>query len=469
MYRYRAVDDAGNAVTGTMEDQSAHRVARRLQERGLTVTSVEEMHRERRLLRTSRQLTWDELHLFTLQLASVARSGLPVAPALKALSKDLRSPRLKAVLERLHHDLDRGLSLDEAINNQHEHFPRLFAGVMLAAERTGNLAGVLQLLCAYTGRMVDMRNTIGAGMAYPVMVLVAAAALTGFLLMKVVPVFSDIFKEFGGELPWITHFCIRVGDFVAVHWVDVLIVIACATIFLRVLLWSLWRRESGRAWLDWVTQHLPLMGHLKYTMAVSRFARSLGLLLQARVPVLESLELAAAVSGRPQLQRAVEEAVLEVAGGERIADALSHTGFFSHQYCWLLSTGEERGETPHYEAPSYKPGLYYRRRWKKRWRGPFYVRTSRWRRATRRRSRNRAGPHCTANALLGRCRALRGLWGHPRGGPPEPDGPRGRRRHVPDRTLPNLRAARGGTRLHRGPAATRRRGAHFAGVPTAPG
>ncbi len=343
-YRYRAVDDAGNAVTGTMEEQSAHRVTRRLQERGLTVTSVEEMHRERGLLRASRQLTWDELHLFTLQLASVARSGLPLTPALKALAKDLRSPRLKAVLDRLHHDLNRGLSLDEAINNQHELFPRVFAAVMLAGERTGNLAGVLQLLCAYTGRMVNMKNTIQMSMAYPVMVLAVAAALTSFLLLKVVPVFGEILTEFGGSLPWFTQRCIRISDFLVIHWVDVMIAIALAVIFLRIVVWSLQRHESGRAWLDWATLHLPVIGRLRYTMAVARFARSLGLLLQARVPVLDSLELAAAVSGSPQLQRAVDEAVIEVAGGERIADALSHTGFFSHQYCWLLSTGEERGE-----------------------------------------------------------------------------------------------------------------------------
>lgn len=343
-YRYRAVDDAGNAVTGTMDDQSAHRVTRRLQERGLTVTSVEEMHRDRGLLRTSKRLTWDELHLFALQLNAVARSELPLAPALKALAADLRSPRLKAVLERLRHDLERGQSLDEAIKNQHEHFPRLFAGVMLAGERTGNLAGVLQLLCAYTGRMVDMRNTIQMGLAYPVMVLVVAMALVGFLMLNVVPTFAAIFNEFGGQLPWITGLCVRISAWVQAQWVNVLIAGAFLAIFLRVALWSLRQKESGRAWLDWVALHVPVIGNLRYSLSVARFARALGLLLQARVPVLDSMELAAAVSGSPQLQRAVEKAGLEVAGGERIADALSHTGFFSHNCCWLLSTGEERGE-----------------------------------------------------------------------------------------------------------------------------
>jgi len=344
LYKYRAVDDEGSAVEGTMDETSAHRVTQRLRERGLSVSGVEEMHKDRGLIRVSNRLTWDELNLFTEQLVSIARSELPLAPALKAMAADLRNPRMKAVMDGLQHDLERGETLEQAVTNRHDSFPRLFPSIIRAGEATGNLAGVLQLLSSYTVRMVGFKNTLHVALAYPVMVLFVASFVVGFMLVKVVPVFAEIFSEFGGELPMPTQFWIAVGDYVRYGWPNLLMA-ACGLVAAVHLGRRLLRRsESGRCWLDWFRLHTPLLGRMHYLMALGRFCRTLGLLLASRVPVLESLELAAAASGSPLLQRAAEEASLQVAGGDRIADALAATGFFGHNLCWLLATGEERGQ-----------------------------------------------------------------------------------------------------------------------------
>lgn len=344
LYRYRAVDDQGQPIEDTMEAGSARQVTQRLHERGLTVNAVEELHKERGLFRISKRLTWDDLNLFSEQLVAIARSELPLAPAIKALAADLRNPRLKPVLDRLGQDLERGASLEEAIMNQHTSFPKLYPAIIKAGEATGNLAGVLQLLTNYSSRIVGLRNTLQMALAYPITVIVIAACVISFMLLKVVPVFAEIFHEFGGQLPAPTLFWVRMGDSLQRHWSGIIIGVSVLIIAVQVGRRVLRRTETGRCWLDSIRLHVPMLGHLHYLLALSRFSRTLGVLLASRVPVLESLELAAAASDSPLLQRAAEEAGLQVAGGERIADALAGTGFFGHHFCWLLATGEDRGE-----------------------------------------------------------------------------------------------------------------------------
>ena len=137
LYKYRALDDQGQPVEGTMEETSAHRVTQILRERGLTVNEVEALHQQKGLLRVSKRLTWDELNVLTQQLVSVARSELPLAPAIKALSSDLRSARLKPVLETLYKDLEQGVSLEDAITRQHGSFPKLYPSIIRRVKKPG--------------------------------------------------------------------------------------------------------------------------------------------------------------------------------------------------------------------------------------------------------------------------------------------------------------------------------------------
>lgn len=344
MYRYRAVDDAGNAVDGTMEDLSAHRVVQRLQERGLQVNSVEEFNKPRGILRVSQKLTWEELGLFTDQLQAIARSALPLPPALRALGQDIRNARLKSVLDSLCHDLERGESLEQALLNRHDSFPQVFISIVRTGEITGNLSGVLQLLCNYTQRMVAMKNTLQVALAYPITVMAVAAVIFGFMLFKVVPVFADIFNDFGGRLPWPTAFWVNISAYLTAHWQGAGLNILIGFSLLAIAWKLLHRSPRGRYWFDFFRFRIPVLGHAYYQLAVSRFARTLGLLLEAQVPVLESMELAAASSGSVVLEQTIGISNLQIASGERMADALASTGFFGHNFCWLLGVGEDRGE-----------------------------------------------------------------------------------------------------------------------------
>lgn len=345
MYKYRALDPEGNPVEDSMEAVSAHAVTQKLQERGLTVSAVAEAYPDRRLLRVSGKLTWEDLQLLSEQLESIVKSGLPLVPSLKALASELHNPRLKPVLERLHQDLERGVALEDAVDKQHEYFPRVYPALIRAGEATGNLGGVMGLVSQHAARMADLKQRLQLALIYPVILAVTAFFIISFLMLKVVPVFAEIFGEFGSALPAPTRVIVEVSELFQHSFGNLLLAASVAlALIVGVPLWMR-RSVAGRCRLDTLKLYLPWIGPAYHMGVQARFCRLMGLLLTSRVPVLDAMELSGAASGSPVLERALEDAVLEVASGERLADALEHTRFFGHDTCWLLSTSEERGRT----------------------------------------------------------------------------------------------------------------------------
>lgn len=344
LYQYHAVDAEGGAVVGTMEERSAYRVTSLLGERGLQVNEVERIDRRIGLIHLTGKLGWDDLHFLNEQLLAITRSGLPLAPALQSLAADLHRPRLRRALETLHRDLDRGKSLEEAMLAHQEYFPNVYASIVRAGERSGNLPGVLAVLTDYSGRMLEVRNRVQVAAAYPIVVLVMSAIVMTFLTTRVIPQFAAIFEDFGAALPAPTRFWIDISTFVGSNLVAVAIIAVLGGIFLIAAAVAIVRWRSSGMLIDWIKSKLPVSGRVYYAGSVARFSRTLALLLASRVPVLESLDLAAASSGNALLRRAVNNAAPLVAQGMRIADSLESTRFFGHSFCWLLATGEERGE-----------------------------------------------------------------------------------------------------------------------------
>lgn len=344
LFRYRAVDAKGAASEGTMEESSPHRVTAILQERGLQVSDVQRVGKRPGFLPRKKALTWEDLDLFNGHLLAITRSGLPLAPALQGMAQDVRSRRLKPILEEIQRDLERGSSLEDALNRHPDSFPHVYASAIRAGERSGNLTGVLAMLSTYSSRVLDMRAGIQTAMAYPTFVLIVVLFLVIFLLTEVLPVFTEIFQDFGSGLPAPTQFWMDVSEFLGQN-LEVFLILAGVLVGGAFFCVKFMRRyDFGVYYLHWAREHLPLVGRTYKVNALARFARTLGLLLSSNVPILESLDLAAAAADSAVLRSRARSAAVHVAGGERVADALESTGYFSRMFCWLCSTGEERGE-----------------------------------------------------------------------------------------------------------------------------
>ncbi len=344
LYKYRAVDQDGQAVEGTMEEESARQVTSTLKERGLQVSSVEEVGKRPGFLRVKSRLTWHDLDFFNQQLLAIVRSGLPLSQSLRTVAEEIKNRRLRRVFQDVRSQIEAGSSLEQAVGSHPESFSPVYRTMIRAGERAGNLSGVLSQLCTYSGRMVEMKNGIQEAIAYPILVLVACAAVLGFLMVRVVPVFAEIYKDFGGDLPGPTQFWVWISNFFVTSWPVLFIWTAVVLLLARLILRVFASSEPGAHALDWVKLHLPILGGLYSRVSLARFCRSLGLLLASRIPVLEALDLASAAAGNAVLRRAVNAAARLVEGGERVSDALASTGYFGHNLCWMLSTAENRGD-----------------------------------------------------------------------------------------------------------------------------
>lgn len=296
-----------------------------------------------RVLPGRRRLTWEELRLLAHELEAITRGGFPLVPALASLARDMKQSRLKGVLESLHADLERGETLDYALERQGHRFPPLMLALIRAGEAAGNLHGVLALMSTHAGNMCRLTRTIRTAMIYPTVLVLASVAILGYLLIWVVPPFQEAFSAFGLDPPAITWLFFQISAFLRAHGAAIAAGILAVALLAASVIRGTVRPASRRYWTSLLILMIPWYGRVYHDVLQTRFSRTLQLLLQSRVPVTDALVLSGAATGSGVAERAAEAASRDVAAGEGLADALRATGFFSHKFCWLLGAGEDRG------------------------------------------------------------------------------------------------------------------------------
>jgi len=304
-YRYRAHDTQGRHYEEIVEAESTYEVTQSVKAQGLVVSSVD-VEREP-WFAGMRQLRWKDLLLFSQQLASVTRSGYPLAPAIKAIAQDLHRPRLRATLEEMHVDLERGASLEEALQRQEARFPPIYVALVRAGEATGDLNRVLKLMGDHASRMTAASHRLTLAMMYPLILSISSLCVLAYLLLDTVPVFAEVFSEFGGQLPAPTRFLLFLSDSLRAYWPVLSAALPIMATALVVGYGALRQTREGRYLTDWIKLYAPSLGPCYYGAVQARFCRTLSLLMAARVPILDSLTLAGAASGCAVLERAAHK------------------------------------------------------------------------------------------------------------------------------------------------------------------
>lgn len=342
LYKYTGFDAHGEPVAGEIEALTTREAILALRGSGYEISSITQADREKPPA-TRKPLTWNDLHQLNAQMLMIAKGGLPLAPSIEQMSRDVRNPRLKGVLDDIRRDLEVGRTMDEAFARHPESFSPVYLATIKAGEATGNLPQIFLRLTEYSKNILEVRSSLRAAMTYPAIVCFMSMAIVFFLLVKVVPVFAEIFHEFGGGLPAPTRLLVNAGDFLQYH-AGAVIGGVVAVIFLGVLLRIAGRRSVAvAAMLDWVFTHIPLLGRLFVRAAIVRFCGTLRLLLEANAPMTECLGLAAAASGNAQLADRVGRAARDVARGIPLAEALANTHHFDNGFCWLIENAERQG------------------------------------------------------------------------------------------------------------------------------
>ena len=284
-----------------------------------------------------RKVNSDALIFFNQQLASLIRTRLPLPEGLATISRQMKDRRLKKSVAEMERDLKNGLPLSEAFDRQKEVFPELYASMVKAGEASGNLPGILAVLTEYSHGMWDLQRRIKASVAYPkllgVFMLFYIWAITKFTT----PMFAQVY---GGQgfLPAPTRWVIAFSELLTPWW---------RIILLLGILWLTYyilnRRKIGGRFFDKLKFHIPLYGKLVVTAEMWRFNRTVGILLNTGVPLVEALKLAGAISQNRLVASAIDRIRQGVAQGEKFGDLCKQVDIFPETMTWMIAMAEEQG------------------------------------------------------------------------------------------------------------------------------
>jgi len=342
-FEYLAIDTDGRDRKGVLQGDTPRQVRQKLREQALSPVRIVEVKGEtkgaRIRLQFRRRVSNTELAVLTRQMATLLRAGLPLEETLHTVAKQTDAAAVKNVVMAVRSAVLEGHSLASALGDFPRVFPDYYVATVGAGEQSGHLDIPLDRLADYTEERQQLQQKFQLALLYPVIVtLVAILVITG-LLTYVVPQVVQVFQDIGQDLPTITRVLIAFSDFLRAHGLVLLLLILSLFLLLRLLL----RREAPRRALDALWLHLPLSARLVRGKETARFARTLGILVESGVPVVEGIRTAAQVMGNRPMRDAIAKAERRVREGVSLYVALDECGYFPPIALQLIASGENSG------------------------------------------------------------------------------------------------------------------------------
>jgi len=285
------------------------------------------------------KLPLGELALFTQQLASLLVAGLPLVQCLEALQDQTEDQVFRIVIRDVRLDISAGNSFSSAVKKFPNSFPNLFTSMVEAGEASGGLAEILGKVAGYFESTVKLTKKVKSAMTYPIAVIGLAVALVNVLLIFVIPVFADMFKDFGAKLPAPTQFLIDLSNFLKAYFFY--LAAACYGVY-----WAVGKfiaTPKGRRAKDQFLVKAPIFGNLIHKIALSRFCRTYATLIRSGVPILRTLEIVASASNTVQIEDACDEVAKHVSQGGQVSEILASNEFFPPMMKHMVKAGEATG------------------------------------------------------------------------------------------------------------------------------
>ena len=305
------------------------------------VKSAQMLAKQKSLERKAKnyKLPLQELAIFTQQLASLLTAGLPLVQSLEALQDQTEDPVFRIIIRDVRLDISSGNSFSSAVKKFPRAFNSLFISMVEAGEASGALSEILSKVAGYFESSVKLAKKVKSAMTYPIAVIGLAIALVNVLLIFVIPVFAEMFADFGSKLPAPTQMLIDVSNFLKYnfHWVA-LGVGAFVFLFKKIV-----ATPKGREAKDRFLVKAPIFGPLIHKIALSRFSRTYATLIRSGVPILRTLEIVSAASNKVQIEAACVEIARHVSQGGQVSEVLAVNPFFPAMMKHMVKAGESTG------------------------------------------------------------------------------------------------------------------------------
>ena len=281
----------------------------------------------------------EELTVFTQQLAAMLEAGLPLVAALEALEEQTENPVFQIVIRNVKNEVSAGRSFSEACGDYPRAFPNLFVSMVEAGEASGSLAEILDKTSTYFEDTVRLMKQVKGALVYPSVVIGLAIILVNVLLVFVIPVFADMFTDFGADLPTPTQILIGLSDFLKSYIIFLII-------GLFILVWMVKRfcaTPKGRVVKDNFLTKLPVIGELIRKVNLSRFCRTYAILMRSGVPILKTLDIVSSASGNTFIERACKNISKHISAGGQVSEVVSDDPYFPPMVKHMSRAGEQTG------------------------------------------------------------------------------------------------------------------------------
>jgi len=341
VYQWTGKNKKGKTLKGEMEVSNEEAVKAKLNNQKITPIKIKVKPKDvfENIAFLQPKVKEADIILFCRQFSTMIDAGLPIIQCLDILQSQQENKTFKVMLKKIKEMVESGSTLAEALKKYPDYYDDLFVNMIAAGEAGGILDTILQRLSAYMEKAAKLKSQVKGAMVYPVVTLVIAAVVLIVILVFVIPVFQEMFKDFGGELPVPTQIVVNMSEFVkskVAYLIGALILFAFA--YKRFS-----KTEKGRIILDDLFLRLPVFGTLLRKVAVAKFTRTMGTMLSSGVAILEALDIVAKTAGNKTIEKAVYDVRSGISEGRTMADPLLESGVFPSMVCQMISVGESTG------------------------------------------------------------------------------------------------------------------------------
>jgi type IV pilus assembly protein PilC len=335
IFTWEGKDKAGKTIRGELRAVSEAAANATLRRQGIVVQKVKRAKR-----RGGGKVTSKDIALFTRQLATMMKAGVPLLQSFDIVSKGASNPGVAKLLTDIKTDVETGSSLAAAFRKFPLHFDALFCNLVQAGEQAGILETLLDRLATYKEKILAIQSKIKAALFYPIAIIAVAFVITAVIMIFVIPAFKEVFTNFGADLPAPTLIVMGISDWFVSYWYIIFPLIGGAIYgFLEA-----WKRSLAvQVFMDKLMLRVPLFGDLVKKSAIARWTRTLSTMFAAGVPLVEALDSVGGAAGNYVYAQATKQIKHEVSTGTSLTISMQNSGVFPAMVVQMCSIGEETG------------------------------------------------------------------------------------------------------------------------------
>jgi type IV pilus assembly protein PilC len=339
VFEWEGRDRNGKQVRGETRAAGENQVQAALRRQGVSPTKV-----RKRRMRSGKKIKPKDIAIFTRQLATMMKAGVPLLQAFDIVGRGNPNPSVAKLLNDVRTDVETGTSLSAAFRKYPLYFDNLYCNLVEAGEAAGILESLLDRLAIYMEKTEAIKSKIKSALMYPISVVVVAFVVVAVIMIFVIPAFKEVFTSFGADLPAPTLFVIALSEIFVKWWWLIFGGIGGGLYFFM----QAWKRnEKVQVFMDRLMLKLPVFGDLVFKSVIARWTRTLSTMFAAGVPLVEALDSVGGASGNYVFQSATEKIQMEVSTGTSLTAAMTNANVFPSMVLQMCAIGEESGSLDH--------------------------------------------------------------------------------------------------------------------------